>query len=114
MAHQDLNELLNALLPFAQQMLEKHGEFFPFRFGLFPFIIILFGWVYNRTQGSILAVALFHASMNSLNTLQAALPMTTAGLVLVVPLAVFAVFYDHMWKKLPADQPAVYPAGDAG
>jgi hypothetical protein len=30
MVHPDLNELLNTLLPFAQQMLTKHGEFFPF------------------------------------------------------------------------------------
>jgi len=30
MAHPDLDQLLNAVLPFAQQMLSKHGEFFPF------------------------------------------------------------------------------------
>ncbi len=30
MAHPDLDELLNNLLPFAQEMLAKHGEFFPF------------------------------------------------------------------------------------
>jgi len=30
MAHPDLDELLNAVLPFAQQMLSDHGEFFPF------------------------------------------------------------------------------------
>src|SRR5215211_3824043 len=30
MPHADLEELLNALLPFAQEMLTKHGEFYPF------------------------------------------------------------------------------------
>lgn len=30
MANADLDELMNVLIPFAQQMLGKHGEFFPF------------------------------------------------------------------------------------
>jgi hypothetical protein len=30
MAHPDLDQLLNAVLPFAKQMIEKHGEFYPF------------------------------------------------------------------------------------
>jgi hypothetical protein len=30
MARLDFNELLKPLLPFAQEMLEKHGEFYPF------------------------------------------------------------------------------------
>ncbi len=30
MAHPELDQLLNALLPFAEQMLAKNGEFFPF------------------------------------------------------------------------------------
>ena len=30
MAHPDLDELLNALLPLAQQMLAENGEFYPF------------------------------------------------------------------------------------
>jgi CAAX protease family protein len=90
----------------------REGGYLLFRFGLYPFITILFGWVYNRTQGSILAPALFHASMNSINTLQAALPMTNAGFVLLVAFAIFAVLADRMWQKLPADHPAVYPTGN--
>ncbi|HLY99183.1 MAG TPA: hypothetical protein VKT33_08985 [Candidatus Angelobacter sp.] len=30
MAHPDLDELLNALVPFAQKMLQERGEFYPF------------------------------------------------------------------------------------
>jgi len=30
MAREDLDNLLSACIPFAKQMLEKHGEFFPF------------------------------------------------------------------------------------
>jgi membrane protease YdiL (CAAX protease family) len=91
----------------------REGGYLLIRIGLYPFITILFGWVYNRTRGSILAPALFHASMNSMNTLQSALPGTSAGFVLLVLFAVFAVLYDRMWKKLPADHPAVYVVGDA-
>lgn len=30
MAHPDLNQLLNSLLPFAKRRLAEHGEFYPF------------------------------------------------------------------------------------
>jgi hypothetical protein len=30
MLHPDLNQLLNAMVPFGQQMLEEHGEFLPY------------------------------------------------------------------------------------
>lgn len=86
------------------------GGYLLVRIGLYPFIVILFGWVYNRTRGSILAPALFHASMNSMNTLNTALPETNAANVLLILLSIFAVALDRMWKKLPADNPAVYPA----
>ena len=86
----------------------REGGYLLVRIGLYPFITLLFGWVYNRTRGSILAPALFHASMNSINTLGTALPVTNAGSVLLVLFAVFAILIDRMWKKLPSDHPAVY------
>jgi membrane protease YdiL (CAAX protease family) len=86
----------------------RNGGYLNYRIGLYPFITILFGWVYNRTQGSILAPALFHASMNSMNTLGTALPFTNTGSILLVVFAAFAVFYDHMWKKLPSNHHAVF------
>jgi uncharacterized protein len=91
----------------------REGGYLLFRIGLYPFITILFGWVYNRTRGSILAPVLFHASMNSMNTLQTAIPGTVAANILLIVCAVFAVLYDRMWRKLPTDHPAVYPAGNA-
>lgn len=91
----------------------RDGGYLLVRIGLYPFITILFGWVYNRTKGSIMSVALFHASMNSINTLQEALPMTNAGFVLLVLFSILAILSDRMWQKLPADHPAVYPVGDA-
>jgi membrane protease YdiL (CAAX protease family) len=78
------------------------------RLGLYPFITILFSWVYNRTNGSILAPAVFHASMNSINPLVGVFPITTAGSILLVGFAVVAVISDRMWRRLPGDHPAVY------
>jgi CAAX protease family protein len=86
----------------------RNGGYLLVRIGLYPFITILFGWIYNRTRGSILAPALFHASMNSMNTLGIVLPGTTAGNVLLVLFAMFAVLVDHMWRRLPSNHPAVY------
>jgi membrane protease YdiL (CAAX protease family) len=86
----------------------QHGGYLLVRIGLYPFITILFGWTYNRTKGSILAPAIFHASMNSMNPLFAALPITTAGSILLVGLAVVVVIGDRMWRRLPEDHPAVF------
>jgi membrane protease YdiL (CAAX protease family) len=77
---------------------------------LLPFVTILFGWVYNRTRGSILAVALFHASMNAMNVLMEVFPVTNAGHALLIAFGLFAILYDRMWKKLPVDSGAVYEA----
>jgi len=86
----------------------RHGGYILVRIALYPFITILFGWIYNRTKGSILAPAIFHASMNSMNPLMDIFPITTAGNILLVGLAMVAVISDRMWRRLPADHPAVY------
>lgn len=86
----------------------REGGYLLVRFGLYPFITLLFGWVYNRTRGSILAPALFHASMNSMNTLQTAIPRTDIGQILLVIFAVLAALIDRMWKKLPSGHPGAY------
>lgn len=77
-----------------------------------PCWTVLFAWVYNRTEGSILAPALFHASMNAMNPLMDVLPTTDAGTVLLISAALFAIMYDRMWERLPAYDPAVYPAAE--
>jgi membrane protease YdiL (CAAX protease family) len=96
----------------------KHGGYILVRFGLYPFITILFGWIYNRAKGSILASAIFHASMNSMNPLMGVLPITTAGSILLIGLTVVIIVSDRMWRRLPRHHPAVYqedrPADSTG
>jgi membrane protease YdiL (CAAX protease family) len=82
----------------------EDGGYLLYRITIYPFTVILFGWVYNRTQGSILAPALFHASMNSMNILGDAIPGTPAAFVLLILFATYAVVSDRMWQKLPPDQ----------
>jgi membrane protease YdiL (CAAX protease family) len=69
---------------------------------------ILFVWVYNRTGGSILAPMVFHASMNSMNSLSVLLPPTPAGTVILIAVALFAVVFDRMWRRLPSYSLAVH------
>jgi membrane protease YdiL (CAAX protease family) len=66
---------------------------------------ILMSWLYNRTNGSVLAPAIFHAAMNAFGN---QFSITTAGNVMFIALVVFVIVYDKMWKKLPSDHPAVY------
>ncbi len=69
---------------------------------------VLFVWVDNRTNGSILAPVLFHASMNAMNPLMGVFPPTNIGTGILVVFALFAIIYDKMWNKLPDIHPAVY------
>jgi membrane protease YdiL (CAAX protease family) len=70
-------------------------------------VSIIMTWLYNRTQGSILAPALFHPAMNTFGNV---FSITVAGRVLIVMVAILAIVTDRMWKKLPEEHPAVYCA----
>ena len=64
----------------------QNGGYLLVRIGLYPFITILFSWIFIRTKGNIWAVAIFHASMNSMNPLMGIFPITTAGMSCSLPL----------------------------
>ncbi|MBM3126643.1 MAG: CPBP family intramembrane metalloprotease [Chloroflexi bacterium] len=68
---------------------------------------ILMAWLYNRTNGSILAPVLFHAAMNAFGD---QFSTNIASGALFVSLAIVAIVSDSMWKKLPSAHPAVYQA----
>ena len=78
------------------------------RLVLMPSWSLLFLWVYNRTNGSILAPVLFHTSMNAMNPLMGIFPVSTPVIILLVLIAVISVVWDKMWLKLPQHHPAVY------
>jgi uncharacterized protein len=68
-------------------------------------VSIIMAWLYNRTNGSILAPALFHAAMNAFGN---QFTITPAGNVMFIGVALFAIIYDRMWKRLPPEHLAVY------
>jgi membrane protease YdiL (CAAX protease family) len=86
----------------------QNGGYLLMRIGLYPFITILFSWIFNRTNGNIWPVAIFHASMNSMNPLMGIFPVTTVGNVMLVMFAVVVIIVDRMWRKLPKDHSSVY------
>ncbi|MDX9956620.1 MAG: CPBP family intramembrane glutamic endopeptidase, partial [Anaerolineae bacterium] len=66
---------------------------------------IIFTWLFNRTQGSILVTALLHPAMNVMGSF---LNATLGALVLLFAFIIFIIVRDKMWRKLPAEYPAVY------
>jgi len=74
---------------------------------LILFVTFIFTWLFNRTQGSILATALLHPSMNTTGHF---LPGTLGAIMLIVVFMILVVVLDRMWRRLPADNPAVYRA----
>jgi membrane protease YdiL (CAAX protease family) len=86
----------------------QNGGYLLARFAIYPVVTILFSWIYNRTNGSILAVAIFHSSMNSMNPLMGIFPVTLASNIMLIIFAITVVLVDSMWHKLPGDHPAAY------
>ncbi len=72
---------------------------------------VLFIWLFNRTAGSLLAPALFHPAMNTSGDL---LPRTDAATALFVVLVIVVVVTDRMWRRLPADHPALLSGAGPG
>ena len=70
---------------------------------LILFVTVIITWFYNRTKGSILVAALFHASMNTFSRF---LPGTLSAIILLIASMIFLVLIDKMWKKLPSGNPA--------
>jgi membrane protease YdiL (CAAX protease family) len=73
-------------------------ESFPFRFVYNVPLGLLFGWLYNRSEGNLFACVLLHASYNSAGTIFG----SNAALISMVLMIVFTVIvavYDRMWLK---------------
>jgi membrane protease YdiL (CAAX protease family) len=70
-----------------------------------PMFAILMAWLYNRTNGSILAPVIFHAAMNAFGN---QFSFTIAGNVLFIGVTVFVIVYDRMWEVLPTGHGATY------
>lgn len=78
----------------------------PFRFTLVQYILmrfvflipvnIILTWLYNRSGGNLLAVAIFHAAMN---TFPFVLPYSPPAMGLVIVFAILVVFSDRMWRR---------------
>jgi membrane protease YdiL (CAAX protease family) len=66
---------------------------------------VILAWLYNRTNGSLLAPVIFHPAMNAFGNAFFGTPISK---VLFIALMIFAIVSDRMWKKLPSDHPAVY------
>jgi membrane protease YdiL (CAAX protease family) len=73
---------------------------------------VVIGWFYNRSKGSILVAGIAHAASN---TAFAFLPNLDwdvfNGIVFVAAFAL--VLLDRMWRRLPAENPAVYTSPQA-
>jgi membrane protease YdiL (CAAX protease family) len=68
-------------------------------------VTVIYSWFYNRTKGSILVTALVHSAMNTATSF---LTGSLGALIFLFVFMVFVIVLDRMWRKLPADSPAIY------
>jgi membrane protease YdiL (CAAX protease family) len=72
---------------------------------LIVLVTVLFTWFFNRTKGSILVTALLHPAMNTTGNF---LTGSLGALILLFVFMVLVVVLDRLWRRLPADSPAIY------
>ena len=71
-------------------------------------VTVIFTWLFNRTKGSILVTALIHPAMNTTGNF---LTASLAAIILLFAFMMFVIVLDRMWRRLPADSPAIYRVG---
>lgn len=64
-------------------------------------VTVILTWLYNRSGGNLLTVAVFHAGMD---TFPLVLPYAPISLALVVVWAGYAIIADKMWRRIPAQK----------
>jgi len=68
-------------------------------------VTVIFTWLFNRTKGSILVTALVHPAMNATGNF---LTGSLGAILLLFLFMILVIVLDKMWRKLPADNPAIY------
>ena len=68
---------------------------------------VLIVWICNRAKGSILVAGIAHAAANTAVAFIPVPNMQGINLIMLVA-ALVMILLDRMWKKLPAEHPAVY------
>lgn len=94
--------LWHAPLDFTGSLGRTWVNYIQIRVVYFIAVSILMVWFYNHSRGSVLAVALFHASFN---TFPFVLPYSPPLLGLFFVWAGYAVLADRMWRRPRARQP---------
>jgi len=72
---------------------------------LIVLVTVIFTWFFSRTKGSILVTALLHPAMNTTGSFLTGSP---GAFLLLFVVTVLVVVLDRLWKRLPADSPAIY------